>query len=304
VLFGKKLDATSIHHNVLTVLKYNTKDKPKSRKSPKKGTPAPESPSSPKEEKKPALNGYVYIYTSERCAGHVKIGVTSTTPQGRVDQWEQKCHLFKTRLISDPESHPFLHCELVEKLIKAELNNYRRKYACPICRNDSGDPVQHGEWYEISKEEGLEIVRKWRSWLVDLKPYSEDGVMQPRWSEKYKAFLEKTALVPTNTDPVGENKWVDAWVQPLTRKEELSFKYSDSNKEVKSWGLKIHDFLWHFFEIFGHFERTGKKFVVIIPLLFTVSIVSLAALGIFLYISARYAFIFVVGTIMAWLWRR
>ncbi|KFX86843.1 hypothetical protein V490_08790 [Pseudogymnoascus sp. VKM F-3557] len=305
VLFGKELDATSVHHNVLKVLKYNTKDKPKRRKSLKKGALAPESPSSPEGEKKPAKNGYVYVYTSERCAGYVKIGMTlKKTPQGRVDQWEQKCNLFKTRLISDPESHPFLHFELVEKLIKAELNNYRRKYACPICRNDSGEPVQHGEWYEISKEEGLETVRKWRSWLVDLKPYSEDGVMQPRWSEKYKAMIEKTPLVPKNTDPVGKNKWVDAWVQPLTRKEELSFKYSDSTKEVEYWRLGIHDFLWDFFGIFGHFERTGKKFVVILPFLITVSIVSLAALGIFLYISAGYAFTFVVGAIMVWLWRR
>ncbi|KFY51172.1 hypothetical protein V497_09362 [Pseudogymnoascus sp. VKM F-4516 (FW-969)] len=195
--YGHELDVMGIYHKILDVLKYNGNDKTKPPSSPKKETPAPASPSSAEKEPKPPKYGYVYVYTSPQCAGHVKIGITWKPPLERVAQWSKKCNLLETKLISDSKSHPFLHYQLVEKLVATELHNHRRTYECTQCKKDM-EVATHEEWYEISEVLALATVEKWRRWLVTNRPYNTYGVLRPSWHEKYTILLKNTDLHGTS----------------------------------------------------------------------------------------------------------
>ena len=48
-------------------------------------------------------------------------------------------------------------------------------------------PTEHGEWFEITEEKALEVVNKWRDWVIKNEPYRPDGSLRTRWEWKCKA---------------------------------------------------------------------------------------------------------------------
>jgi T5orf172 domain len=145
-------------------------------------------------------DGYIYIFRSKPDAfpgkKYVKIGKTQQTPEKRKRQWEQGCK-FEFIHIEDKKDKRFLYYHAVERIIKAELYNERRKYKCNKCgkRHDlelgqdsvRSTKTEHGEWFEVSEEKALEVVNKWRDWVIENKPYKPDGSLRARWLWKCTA---------------------------------------------------------------------------------------------------------------------
>lgn len=128
----EKHTGKNVLDNIFKLVCYNGK---------RKGRRSSLKPSSQKVETKSLGYGYLYIYSSSMCPNHVKIGMTSGTPHARIKQWNGKCKLPIER-VEDLKHHPFLHFQLAEKLIMAELHNYRRKYECHKCHKRHIDPLK------------------------------------------------------------------------------------------------------------------------------------------------------------------
>ncbi|PMD24458.1 hypothetical protein NA56DRAFT_656189 [Hyaloscypha hepaticicola] len=147
--------------------------------------------------KSPNLDhGYVYIFWSPAFPGHVKIGSTKQAPAQRITQWQTKCE-FKCIHVTDINDKSFKHYRIVEALVHAELWNRRRKMYCSKCKSGhrlaltKGGKGQrtgsagHSEWFEISWEEALEVVNKWRNWVILEKPYGDDATLRSPWKWKH-----------------------------------------------------------------------------------------------------------------------
>jgi hypothetical protein len=137
--------------------------------------------------------GFIYIFRSKskRYSGYFKIGRTERQPGTRCKEWENLCG-FECIHIHDPEDKIFRHYKIVEQLIQAELWNERRKFKCANCgvchKFDDREQkvIEHGEWYEITEKHALEVVQKWRRWIVERQPYMQHGVLRDFWKWKYE----------------------------------------------------------------------------------------------------------------------
>ena len=147
-------------------------------------------------------DGYIYIFKSKPDAfpgsKYVKIGMTKQTPEKRIREWRSKCKLeFEFIHIEDAKDKRFLHNRAVERIVHTELYNERRKYKCNLCghkhdlelgaKDARRTPTEHGEWFEITEEKALEVVNKWRDWVIKNEPYRPDGSLRTRWEWKCKA---------------------------------------------------------------------------------------------------------------------
>ncbi|KFZ09538.1 hypothetical protein V502_08681 [Pseudogymnoascus sp. VKM F-4520 (FW-2644)] len=140
--------------------------------------------------------GFVYIYKLDSSKGHVKIGKSRQKHGERVKQWAKSCKLPFQR-ISDPNDKMFLHYGIVEKLAHAELSDKRKAYKCEICKNKGRI---HDEWFEVTESKALEVIERWRGWLVQQQPYGRDGTLRGIWTWK------RDKLSETNTDDL--KQWV------------------------------------------------------------------------------------------------
>ncbi|OBT70181.1 hypothetical protein VE03_00313 [Pseudogymnoascus sp. 23342-1-I1] len=151
------------------------------------------------EDKKHSLDkekGFVYIYKLGSSEGHVKIGKSKQKHGLRVKQWAQSCKLPFER-ISDLNDKRFMHYGIVEKLIHTELSKERKMYECETCkrkgRKQLEDPgVDHTEWFEVTEKHALEVVERWRGWLVRHQPYDKDGALRRIWVWKHGQLSEAT----------------------------------------------------------------------------------------------------------------
>jgi hypothetical protein len=157
---------------------------------------------SAKQPRTPACedDGYIYIFRSKPDAfpgkKYVKIGKTKQMPEKRRRQWELGCK-FEFIHIKDKNDKRFLHYHAVERIIKAELYNERRKYKCYKCKQEHelelgqdgvrSTATEHGEWFEVSEEKALKVVKKWRDWVIENDPYKPDGRLRARWLWKCTA---------------------------------------------------------------------------------------------------------------------
>jgi hypothetical protein len=81
-----------------------------------------------KYDKVPEEAGWVYILEGpEYTAGHVKVGMTKTTPNTRAAKWKKDCKDSLLQLVADDYEDAFDYHPLVEKLVGYELSNERRK---------------------------------------------------------------------------------------------------------------------------------------------------------------------------------
>ena len=148
--------------------------------------------------------GYVYIFKSDRFPGHVKIGSTIKAPDIRMKEWGRNCK-FKAIHVTDKNDTAFRFCRIVEQIVHAELYNEQKRFYCNECKmkhrftmvkrkKGTGEteldvrptelnvrPTEHGEWFEISETEALEVVNKWRDWMIHQEPYKEDVTLRSCW---------------------------------------------------------------------------------------------------------------------------
>ncbi|OGE57683.1 hypothetical protein PENARI_c001G08586 [Penicillium arizonense] len=119
--------------------------------------------------------GSMYIFSQRGNFGHLKIGRSGNVSR-RLKQWNKQCK--KTMEIYFPESgknkdenmpdvQQVPHISRVEALVHLELYHHRRiEHKCPGC-----DKL-HLEWFEVSKDIAIGVVRKWSAWMATL-PYEK-----------------------------------------------------------------------------------------------------------------------------------
>ncbi|KAF4268044.1 hypothetical protein CNMCM8812_001973 [Aspergillus fumigatus] len=114
--------------------------------------------------------GSVYVYWQPGNFGHLKIGFSNDISK-RVKEWSAKCRkpmeVYFPKRGSDEEHLQVSHVCRVEKLVHTELKNYRRiEEKCPGCGGN------HIEWFEVSRQLAIAVVRKWTAWM-QTSPYEE-----------------------------------------------------------------------------------------------------------------------------------
>jgi len=137
----------------------------------------------------------VYVFTApDDEPNYVKIGRTKKGAHKRKDALEN-CG-FNLHKAHCKVENAFLHYEIVELLIHKALHNERKKFDCHCS-------TVHGEFFEMNEERALEHVDMWCSWVIDKKPFDEDGYLTDYWKwrvKKLKADLNNV-------------KW-RSWTQP------------------------------------------------------------------------------------------
>ncbi|KAH1735899.1 hypothetical protein KXX40_006994 [Aspergillus fumigatus] len=114
--------------------------------------------------------GSVYVCWQPGNFGHLKIGFSNDISK-RVKEWSAKCRkpmeVYFPKRGSDEEHLQVSHVCRVEKLVHTELKNYRRiEEKCPGCGGN------HIEWFEVSRQLAIAVVRKWTAWM-QTSPYEE-----------------------------------------------------------------------------------------------------------------------------------
>lgn len=111
-------------------------------------------------------DGYVYLYEVEGNSGFVKIGYTGRTLETRHQEWDFDCNRVPKALYPIPSSSARVvpNARRVEALCHAELDHRRARIYCDGCLK------QHIEWFEVSAEEAIAVIRKWSRW-INTHPY-------------------------------------------------------------------------------------------------------------------------------------
>lgn len=155
------------------------------------------------------IAGWVYILESIRhTPGHIKIGYTGID-NGIEDRRYNLMRACNLPLLEVPDAQQMIskHCYIVEQLAMTELHYCRKKYLC-ICRDrKTGNYITHGEWFEIDKKKGLEVVQRWRTWVANA--FDNEGQLKPFWSTKagqltkYAAVNWETWTLPDQSTALG-----------------------------------------------------------------------------------------------------
>ncbi|KAL2786941.1 meiotically up-regulated gene 113-domain-containing protein [Aspergillus keveii] len=108
-------------------------------------------------------SGHIYIYQCKGKFGYYKVGLT-TDLAPRLQSWEKQCgrELMSYFPRSEEDLLPVPHISRVEKLIHAELAEYRRKEEC--CKATTCGKA-HQEWFQVEEQHALRVVRKWIAWM-------------------------------------------------------------------------------------------------------------------------------------------
>jgi hypothetical protein len=108
-------------------------------------------------------SGHIYIYQCKGKFGYYKVGLT-TDLAPRLQSWEKQCgrELMSYFPRSEEDLRPVPHISRVERLIHAELAEYRRKEE--RCQGTTCGK-SHQEWFEVDEQLALRVVRKWIAWM-------------------------------------------------------------------------------------------------------------------------------------------
>ncbi|KAH7393565.1 T5orf172 domain-containing protein [Cadophora sp. MPI-SDFR-AT-0126] len=142
--------------------------------------------------------GYVYLYEVEGNSGFVKLGYTRGPVKVRHQDWTFDCNRVARTLypISSSSAIPVRNAKRIEALCHAELDHRRIKIYCKGCLK------QHIEWFEISPEEAIAVIRKWSNWTATLPyemPRLRSGVPSLKEEERQKVrdidrFMKELSL--------------------------------------------------------------------------------------------------------------
>jgi hypothetical protein len=122
--------------------------------------------------------GFIYIHSSSEGLERMKIGWAKNINARlqQLDKCERGLSLYFPK--GADKGLPIPHVCRVEKLVHAELKNYRRKLPdCLKCRKD------HIEWFEgVSAAFAADVVRKWTQWMMRRPYLSSDYEGMVEWA--------------------------------------------------------------------------------------------------------------------------
>jgi len=111
-------------------------------------------------------DGFVYLYEVKGNSGFVKLGYTGRSLEARHGEWEFDCDRAVKVLYPDSSVSAIVvpNARRVEALCHAELDHRKIRIYCKGCLK------QHIEWFEITPEQAVAVVRKWSKW-INTSPY-------------------------------------------------------------------------------------------------------------------------------------
>ena len=120
------------------------------------------------------LEGYIYVYQVDTNPGFYKIGRTAKRSNERIKAQERRCK-YTAEVVFPPDMNkaiPIPHASRVEKLIHAELKDYRHEQV--ECKCGVG---RHLEWFKTSEAHIKAVIQKWTSW-INTSPYEESTTIK------------------------------------------------------------------------------------------------------------------------------
>ncbi|KAL3476577.1 T5orf172 domain-containing protein [Aspergillus californicus] len=115
--------------------------------------------------------GYLYAYEVEGNKGFVKIGYTTRSVKGRLDEWSFDCNRISMPIypfsVNTRAAVP--NAARVEKLCHAELKGQNIRFHCTGCLKP------HIEWFKISPSEAIWVIEKWSKWMRS-HPYQPSSI--------------------------------------------------------------------------------------------------------------------------------
>lgn len=134
----------------------------------------------PKNLKKWDAEGNIYIFvTIPKGDGDVrlmKVGITEGQTGRRGSAIKGKCRHTEMREHPNAVSRVIPYYAIAEKLIHAELENFRHHWLCK-CK------VRHREYFNVSDEIVLDVFSRWRD-FCQRKPWDDNGNLRPEWRER------------------------------------------------------------------------------------------------------------------------
>ncbi|KXH42500.1 hypothetical protein CSAL01_12771 [Colletotrichum salicis] len=122
---------------------------------------------------------YVYVTKTHECSRHLlKIGATKHLPEKRGKGIQYQCkhpEFFEHQKATAPE---FSWNNFAEKLVHAELTNFRRLWTCSC-------GTKHREYFDVSDEIALEVWSRWRDFCAQ-EPWDSQGRLLPMWEHRLR----------------------------------------------------------------------------------------------------------------------
>lgn len=162
--------------------------------------------------------GSLYIFKRSSSPGHVKIGWTSGSVEGRLEKWSECGYnpilLFSVRQVPSAQR--------VETLTHyALLKEWRRERGCQGCG------TSHKEWFEVSEERAKQVVGDWARFMKVVRPYDSKGALKAEW----KDFVKKAVQ---NEEAVTAEKLLEHYELSLLESTELVKASKNSARAVKA----------------------------------------------------------------------
>ncbi|KAJ8111738.1 hypothetical protein OPT61_g5739 [Boeremia exigua] len=109
--------------------------------------------------------GFIYMFWNQQSFGMIKIGRTNNLTR-RLAEWNRQCKI-DHQYCQQGVFQEIPHVPRIERLMHAELINYRRTSECDGCGRN------HKEWFDIDEAKARKVYQKWHNWIVQ-KPYARD----------------------------------------------------------------------------------------------------------------------------------
>jgi hypothetical protein len=133
-------------------------------------------------------DGSLYVFDRISSPGHVKIGWTAKSVEGRLKAWS-KCGYLPNLLFSET-SIPF--AQRAETLAHYELiDEWRGERMCKAnsCR------MYHCEWFEVSIERAIRVVGNWAKLFKIAPLYDTQGSLKPYWRSVVRDAIKGGEMV-------------------------------------------------------------------------------------------------------------
>jgi T5orf172 domain len=144
--------------------------------------------------------GHVYIVSSNSEKASFKIGFSREHPSKRVSD-HRRC--FKGAVLVAYTSR-ISRAHRVEQLVHAELCHQRRREKCAKCKR------VHSEWFEISKGDAVEVVKRWAAWICSQPYETQTGKLKRFWEGKLSSTLNLSSQ-DTGRWNMTWQEWTQSW---------------------------------------------------------------------------------------------
>ncbi|KAK1640844.1 hypothetical protein BDP81DRAFT_417523 [Colletotrichum phormii] len=122
---------------------------------------------------------YVYVTKTHECSRHLlKFGITKYLPEKRGKGIQYRCKHPEFFEHEEATATEFSWNNIAEKLVHAELANFRRLWTC-------GCGTKHREYFDVSDEIALEVWSRWRDFCAQ-EPWDSQGRLLPMWEHRLR----------------------------------------------------------------------------------------------------------------------